>query len=177
MKNIIKSNDRKSIMHMVVFDFALIYIGLSLSGCISSFSPRMPNDFNFIAIYGSMKQNTVNTFNNTYTRTYDWDNDTIVPFALSDEQKELIYRKIKRFKIEEFPNTFEPKSNIEVSPSPTFYLKFKIKGFDKEIIWETNVYSKESNAKHLRSIFSEIENFVNQNKIIQELPEDVRGKF
>jgi hypothetical protein len=137
----------------------------------------MPSDFNFIAKFGIMKQNTVNTFDSTYTRSFDWNKDTIVIFTLSEKQKELIYKKIKRFKIEEFPYIFEPESSMEISPSPTYYLKFKFEGTEKEILWEKNVYSKEKNAEHLRSIFLEISSFVSQSKIIQRLPEDVRGKF
>ena len=173
MKNIIRGKNNRIIINShIPINFFLLFI------CLCGCTVQVPYDFNFVAIFGIMEENEVNTFKNTYKRTYDWDKDTIVPFVLSEKQKKLIYKMIKCYSIEEIPNVFEPKSNKTISPSPTYYLKYKMHELDKEIIWETNVNSKERHAKQLRSIFFEIENFVNENKLlIQKLPKDIRGKL
>ena len=149
---------------------------LFLSSCLQmTNSKTMTDDFNFIAIYGIMERNTINTFNNTFTKILDWEKDTIVNFTLSSKQKEEIYKKIKKYRLDEYPSNFSPKSNKSIQPSPTYYLKFRTGGIVKEIMWEKNVNSKEKEAKHLRLVFEIIENIINEEKSICDLPSDKRG--
>jgi hypothetical protein len=140
-------------------------------------SEKMPDDFDFIAKYGIAEENTINTFNNTFTKKINWDQDTSISLLFPYEEKEKVYQKIKRYAIEKLPYNFEPESNRVVSPSPTYYLRFKMNGTIHEILWETNTLSLEENAKNLRAIFKQINNYLERQEIILNLPEDERGVF
>jgi len=138
---------------------------------------KMPDDFDFIAKYGIAEENTINTFNNTFTKKINWDKDTTISLSFPYEEKEKVYQKIKRYAIGKLPGTFEPESNRKVSPSPTYYLRFKMNGTIHEILWETNTLSKEESAKKLRAIFTQINNYLKGQEVITNLPEDKRGVF
>jgi hypothetical protein len=137
----------------------------------------MPKDFGFIAKYGIAEENTINTFDNTYTKRIDWDKDTTISLVLPEKEKQKVYQKIKRYAIEELPVIFEPESTIDVSPSPTYYLRFKMNGSVQEVIWETNTFSEEKRAKRLRAVFTQINSYLKKQEVITNLPDDERGAF
>lgn len=160
------------------FNHYMILICLILSSCTGIKKiEKMPDDFDFIAKYGIAEENAINTFDNTFTKKIDWDKDTTISLSFPNKEKEKVYRKIKRYAIEELPVTFEPESNMDVSPSPTYYLMFKMNGSVHEIKWETNTYSKEKKAKRLRAIYTQINSYLKGQEAIGNLPEDERGVF
>lgn len=137
----------------------------------------MPKDFDFIAKYGIAEENTINTFENTYTKRIDWDKDTIITLIFPTKEKQKIYKKIKRYAIEELPVIFEPESTIVVSPSPTYYLRFEMNGSVHEVIWETNTFSEEQRAKRLRAVFTQMNSYLKKQEVVTNLPDDERGAF
>lgn len=155
--------------------YYMIFVCVILSSCTSI--EKMPVDFDFIAKYGIAEENTINTFDNTFTKKISWDKDTTISLSFPDEEKEKVYHKIKRYAIDELPVTFEPESNIDISPSPIYYLMFKLNGSVYEITWETNTLSKEKKAKRLRAVYTQINNYLIAQKAIANLPEDERGVF
>lgn len=176
MKLIIKTNRSIMMLDKSYGCMLLIFVLLSSCTCLNKIH-TMPPDFDFIAQYGIADGNIINTFNSTFTKRIDWDKDTVVSLSFASQEKEKVYNKIKRYRIDEFPVYFVPESIIDVSPSPTYYLMFKINDTFYYITWEINTFSKEKSAKRLRTIFSQIINYLNKQEIITNLPDDKRGVY
>ena len=140
-----------------------------------NYPKEVPDNFNFLAIYGFGEGNKLNTFNKTYTKTIDWDKDTTIYFELSSEQKRNIYDKIRSLDVQKYPKQFTPISKETIRPSPTFYIKVRLGSVEKEIYWNDNTNSKEKEAQLLRDFFRYLERIVDENPIVKQLPKDDRS--
>ncbi len=138
---------------------------------------KLPDDFNFIARYGIAEENSINTFDNTFTKKINWDRDTTISLTFPLEEKKKVYNKIMNYAIKELSDNYKPKSTTDISPSPTYYLLFKMNGTIYEITWETNTFSEEKEAKKLRALFTHIDNYLKEQEVIANLPDDERGVF
>lgn len=176
MRTIIKTNKNIMTFNYLYVCVYLAVVMLSSCTCLKKIE-KMPPDFDFIAQYGIADENTINTFNNTFTKRINWDKDTTISLHYARMEKEKVYQKIKSYTLEELPIYFVPESNIVISPSPTYYLKFRMNGTFYEVIWETNTFSEERRAKRLRKVFSQIKNYLNKQEIITNLPDDERSVF
>ncbi|MCF8360926.1 MAG: hypothetical protein K9H26_19410 [Prolixibacteraceae bacterium] len=169
MKNTIKINSN---------NYFIIIAILILGSCTGTMKiEKMPDDFDFIAKYGIAEENIINTFDNTFTKKINWDTDTTISLIFPNDEKEKVYKKIKKYSIEELPTNFKPRSIKDVSPSPTYYLKFKMNDTIHEVIWETNTLSKEKRAKRLRAVITQINSYLITKEAVANLPEDERITF
>jgi hypothetical protein len=171
---------RDSNVIILFFQFVIIIlVGATVTSCsvIKRNHQNTPDDFNFLARYGYSYGYKVDTYQNTFTKCFGWNSDTVIKFSISDKQKSLVYNEIKRCKISDYTTDFKPYSRIKSIPTPMYYLRFTIDGVEKEIIWETNTESNKCKAVHLRKVFDLIDSYTNQDSTILNLPEDTRVLF
>jgi hypothetical protein len=176
MKNIGKRNKiiGLSLLSIILVCSYVIYTMNFIDLRKESYPKEVPDNFNFIAIFGFCDGNKLNTFNETFTKTIDWGNDTTIYFELSIEQKRNIYDRIRSLDILKYPKQFIPKSKEEIHPSPSYYVKIRFKDIEKEVYWSENVNSKEKKAQLLRDFFSYLERIVAENPNVKPLPKDNR---
>lgn len=175
MKNIIRVDSK---IHFPNFSCCLIFVCVMLSSCTGiNKMGKMPEDFDFVATYGIAEENTINTFDNTFTKKIDWNKDTTITLYFPYDEKEKVYKKIKRYELEKMPEDFKPESKMDVSSAPTYCLKFRIDDSIHKVKWETNTLSKEREARRLRSIYEQVNDYLNEDTTITSLPEDKRGAF
>ncbi len=101
------------------FLLLFIVIGLMLAGCsknsttqgdspsnepdstIQAMPKAMPNDFGFSVLFGIGKKNEINTFNETVTKDLIEDGTTTVDIALTEEEMNEVYERMKEINIKE----------------------------------------------------------------------------
>lgn len=176
MKSTIKADYNNLTFLKLNHYMILVFVILSSCTCIKKLD-KMPSDFDFIAKYGIAEENTINTFDNTFTKKINWDKDTTISIVFPEKEKEKVYKKIKHYAIDELPVLYNPESSLIVSPAPTYYLKFIMNGSVHEITWETNTFSQAKMAKRLRDIYIQIDKYLKKQDAISNLPEDKRGAF
>jgi hypothetical protein len=152
----------------------LIIIYNSLFSCDSKISSKMPKDFDIDFIYGHAEQYEFNSFIGTFKKSLTWGKDTTIKFKLCSKEKEKIYRQYLRLKIYNFPESFEPKSNIDKTGLPSYFIKIRSDGQTKKIIWQNNTNSNDRRAKQLRNWFNSIIELLENDPAIKKLPEDDR---
>ena len=63
---------------------------------------KMPEDFNFIVKLNS-NEYCINTYNNTFSKSINWDKDTIINYKISNLEKNRVYQLIKEYNIIKYP--------------------------------------------------------------------------
>jgi hypothetical protein len=71
---------------------------------------KMPKDFNFIVKLNS-NEYCINTYDNTFSKSINWDKDTIKNYKISDSEKRRVYQLIKEYNIIKYPNYFTPPTH------------------------------------------------------------------
>ena len=137
---------------------------------------KMPKDFNFIVKLNS-DEYCINSYDNTFSKSINWDKDTIINYKVSDSEKRRIYQLIKEYNIIKYPNYFTPSTHIIVSPSFDHYFKCTFDSINFEINWEFNTESEEKEAKLLRDFLYKIFDNILKEKQIKNLPETKRISF
>ncbi len=134
---------------------------------------KMPTDFNFIAKIND-NEYSINTYNNTFTKTINWEKDTIIAFKISNNEKLRIYNLIKEYDIIKYPNYFTPPTNIIIRPTFDYYFKCTFDSIDVEINWKFNTESEEKDATILRNFLLQIFDNIMLDKRIKNLPKTER---
>ena len=166
--------NKKVIAILIILFSLIIIVFLGYDRTITNYEKKMPADFNFLA---KVKFDTyvIDTYNNTLTKTIDWENDTVISFQTSIEFKEKIYNILRDIDIYKYPENYAPTSTIKISPSSSYFLKFTL-GSDTTLInWEENTESENIDAKKLRKLFMTIYNYLEQNERVKSLPDDERA--
>ena len=156
-----------AIVQMIVL---LIIFGVKKR--IGSYPERMPEDFNFVASFWTDSYK-IDTNKNIYTKALNWEADTIISLCLTNEEKELIYKK-KKIDIYKYPHNYAPTSTISVSPSFSFSIKVSINGHDHSINWTENTESKNKDAKRLMELFENITEQIEKHEEVKRLPKSKR---
>ena len=133
----------------------------------------MPIHFNFCA-HISSDSYTINTYNNTLTKTIDWEKDTTISLKVSSEFKESIYKLLKEIDIARYPYNYAPTSTANILPSFSYEIKYTMDSIARSIKWEENTYSENRDAKRLRNVFIEIEKYIEQKEEVKSLPDSER---
>ena len=83
---------------------------------------RMPKNFNFIA---KLENNyyTINTYNNTFSKSLEWDKETIISYKISNKEKKRVFELIKENDIISYPNYFTPSTHVIIRPTENYYFK------------------------------------------------------
>jgi hypothetical protein len=134
---------------------------------------KMPKDFNFIVKLNS-NEYCINTYDNTFSKSINWDKDTIKNYKISDSDKRRVYQLIKEYNIIKYPNYFTPPTHINVSPSFDYYFKSTFDSINVEINWKFNTESKEKEAILLKDFLYRIFDNILKEEQIKNLPETVR---
>ena len=135
---------------------------------------KMPTDFNFIAKIID-NEYSINTYNNTFSKTINFGKDTIISFKISNNEKKRIYNLIKEYNIIKYPNYFTPPTHIIKSNSFDYYFKCTFDSINVEINWEFNTESEEKDATNLMNFLIQIFDNILEDKRIKDLPESERS--
>jgi len=166
-------NKKVIVLLIVIFSLTLIvFFGYKRTS--RSYDKEMPSDFNFFA---KVEYDTylLDTYNNTLTKKFDWEHDTIISFEIGQEFKEKIYNTLCDIDIYKYPENYAPTSTITVDPSTSYFLKFTFNSDTTEINWTEHTYSEKKEAKKLREIFETIYEYLEQDDRVKSLPEDRRA--
>ena len=137
---------------------------------------KMPKDFNFIVKLNS-NEYCINTYNNTFSKSLNWNKDTIISYKIGDLEKSRVYQLIKEYNIIKYPNYFTPPTHLIVNPSFDYYFKSTFNSINVEINWEFNTESKEKDANLLKSFLYGIFDNILKDENIKNLPETKRVSF
>ena len=162
----------KQLLYLLFFSF--------LFGCGNQsgneYAKVLPNDFNFIATWG-FDSYKLDTYENELTKMISWENDTVIKFVLTQNQKSNVYAQFIKIDILSYPDTFLPETNVVIDPAVNYSLGIEMEGRSKLIIWNRNVYSNKQNAKRLREVFEYLDDTVMNNLKVKSLPDDTRAYF
>ncbi|MBZ9689010.1 hypothetical protein G9F72_022190 [Clostridium estertheticum] len=77
---------------------------------------------------------------------------------------------MKKINILNYPENFNPKSNIMQTPFQTYSIKIVIDGKEKNIYWKDENVSKTKEAMQLRELFKKIEEIIINKEEYKKLP-------
>ena len=153
----------------------LLLISFTLVGCNTIANKnKLPavktKDFNFIFNYGVNGKNQLNTFKGQYTKDMVIAPSATAHLLLSDEEMRTIYLEMVKIYIWNYPESFNPKSNLKQTPFETYTIKIVIDGKEKNITWKDEKDSKSKDAVKLRELFNKIIIIINQKEEYKKLP-------
>jgi len=140
----------------------------------TSYEKLMPVDFNFSATI-DFEAYTLDSYNNTLVKQFDWERDTLITFHVKKEFKEKIYSILRDIDIYKYPENFAPTSTTNILPYSPYYFKFTMDSITTSLNWIENTNSEIKDAKKLRTLFIEIRDYIEQDKRADTLPEDKRA--
>ena len=136
---------------------------------------ELPTDFRMIFAYGVGAKNKLDTFEGKYTMDMIQDPSMTVNFKLDKEQLQIIYNKMQNIDFFEYPSSFNPVTNGEVTPFQTYYFKVRVNGIINEIRWEDKHFSEEIKAKKLRELIQLITIMIQDSPEYKLLPQPRGG--
>ena len=153
----------------------LFIVQFSLVGCSSKESKNglpdvKPQDFNFVFSYGVNSKNGLNTIKGQYTKDMVIDPAVTTKLILSDEEMNSIYSDMKKINILNYPEDYNPKSNMMRTPFETYSLKIIFDGGEKNISWKDENVSKTKEAVQLRELFLKIQGIIIGKDEYKKLP-------
>jgi hypothetical protein len=177
-KQLIKNNFimwiKKRICYILLILFSLTLIVFwNLEKQKGLYSKNMPSDFNFHVNIASDSY-IINTYNNTLTKTIDWEKDTTITLIVSSEFKESIYKLLREIDIAKYPPNYAPTSTVNILPSFSYKIKYTMDSMTTSTKWEENTDSENRDAKRLRNVFNEIEKYIEENEEVNSLPDSQR---
>lgn len=153
----------------------LTFILLSLIGCnsISSSShlpDEKPKNFSFVFNYGVNAKNQLDTISGKYTKDMIIQPSVITDMKLSDEEMKSIYSDMKKINIFNYPDNFNPRSNMMQTPYETYSIKIIINGVEKDLYWKDESASQNKEAVQLRELFKKMEKIIANKEEYKKLP-------
>lgn len=154
----------------------LMFILLITLGCVSGKKDiDMPQDFNFIMKYGIGAKNVLDTAGGTFTKDLISAGTKTTELSLTEKELQGIYSEMDRINILNYPEKFSPKSDVFMTPHPTYYLKIQVNSEVKEILWEDKNDSQAVEAVQLRNLVNRIVQSIEKKKEFKTLPGAVGG--
>jgi hypothetical protein len=129
-----------------------------------------PKDFNFVFNYGVNAKNQLDTIKGQYTKDMVIDPSVTTNLILSDEEMSIIYSEMKKINILNYPENFNPKSNMHRTPFETYSIKIAIDGKEKYIYWKDENISESKKAIELRVLFKKIQEIIINKEQYKKLP-------
>ena len=107
---------------------------------------EMPDDFSFSLTWGCYGISSYDSATGKLVKTTDATNpeDYVTYYELSDDEKQLIYDKIRSLNPKSYPDEYDPHFNESSSPSMTLILCVNVSGKQKTIKAEDIAYSYSS---------------------------------
>lgn len=135
----------------------------------------LPSDFKLIFKYGVEGRNILDTFNGKFTKDMVVDPPIIIDLSLTKEEKQIIYNKMKEIDIFSYPQTFDPVSNMQVTPYQSYYFKVIANNITKEIEWDDKHASGDDRAIKLRELIDIIKVMIYDKDEYKKLPQPRGG--
>jgi hypothetical protein len=131
----------KNVVALVFLSFLLI---IGCSDTMQQEDSQYPRDFNFVFNYGVQNKNQLDTFNNTYTKDLIQNGTKKIRFRLTEEEKEIIYKKMNEIDLFSYPKynegmTFEPTSG--------FHFVVQHNGEKQTIAWNGGIRENPTDQK------------------------------
>jgi hypothetical protein len=179
---------RKSILIFCL----LIAVSILISGCAgtaitsepydpanvgSQLPETKPSDFNFVYSFGvGPVKNVLDTANGKFTKDMIMDPSITTDLFLSAADMSDIYSNMKSINILNYPDIFNPESNMSQTPFETYSLKIIFNGKEKDIYWEDEHDSQTGEAIKLRELFNKISKIIYAKDEYKRLPQ-ARGGY
>jgi len=158
---------------ILLFVFLIIIFSYKKVMFTYEYPEEMPSDFDFVAKVESSEY-VIDTYNNTFSKSLNWDKDTIIHYNISDNEKKRIYNLVKENDIIKYPNYFAPPTHYKIMPSFDYYFKCTFNSINVEINWEYNTESEDKEAKQLRGFIHSIFDNILIEEQIENLPNSER---
>jgi hypothetical protein len=160
----------KKIMFLCLFLIVFLLIGRNSTSTRNQLPDAKPKNFNFVFNYGVNAKNQLDTIKEEYTKDMVIDPSVTTNFILSDEEMNIIYSEMKKINILNYPENFNPKSNMHRTPFETYSIKIVIDGKEKNIYWKDENISETKEAIQLRKLFKQIEEIIINKEEYKKLP-------
>ncbi|MDR6240388.1 hypothetical protein [Aureibacter tunicatorum] len=154
---------------------SVLFVVFILHGCIRKVSScrydkEMPVTFDFKAEvnFGIYK---IDTFTDSLTYKFDWDQDTTISFVIGLDFKKEIYQDLVDIDICKYPHSYAPTTTLYITPHTDYYLEYRFKNDTSIIDWRVHSESNEVNAKRLRKVFEKITKYIGGCDQIKLLPD------
>lgn len=153
-----------------LFLFTLLLVSCSSLGVTNQLPVSKPKDFNFIFNYGVDAKNQLDTVKGQFTKDMIAEPSITAELKLSGEEMNAIYSKMQKINILNYPENFNPKSNVRQTPFQTYSIKIIADGEEKSIYWEDESVSEIKEAVQLRELFNEIQEVIINKEGYKTLP-------
>lgn len=180
----IKVKFKLVIILLIIISCATAFIVLDIGGLKdTSIQPvnredlpeDMPEDFNFILNYGYKPVNELNTFTNEYTKDLIQEGTIKTELVLSNEEKEIIYIKMREMNIETFPENLT-NGPIEFDPSMTYSLTIQANGNQFTITFNHWNHDEDEMALKFMEVGNMIKTIIEEREEYKNLP-DAEGGY
>lgn len=166
-------------MKKITYLLLLIMIScFTLMGC-SKEQQTPPKNFAFEFRYGVYAKNELSTFENKYTKDMVSEASISIPFKLTNEQMNVIYKKMIEIDLFDYPEVFKPSDgfwyNTRVTPNSTYYFKVRAGNKTKVINWDDINLSKKKSAQNLRDLIELIQTMIHESPEYKKLPQPRSG--
>jgi len=142
---------------------------------------QMPDDFGFVAAYGVMGRNEIDTLAGTFTKDLGLREDRVTTgLRLSEDVLESLYHDLVMIETQwhTFSDGFAPDADPEntgtsifVTPHGTYRLKWSAGGFEAQPLeWEDSTLSQAPEAVALRKWFGKLQAIIELSPEWQALP-------
>lgn len=159
---------------IIIIKFLIILIAMTLilTGCGNAEKDAsITEDFGFILKYGVGAKNALDTVAGTFTRDLVTDGTATTELRLTKREMEQVYRAMQEIDIFSYPDEFDPRSDVFVTPYNTYHLKIQYGDQVKEISWKDEHISEDAQAVRLRNLIESIINMIEKKKEFKKLPE------
>lgn len=166
-------NKRNILLCVLLLIF--MFVGCSFKQNENKLPTSKPNDFNFVFNYGIGAKNQINTLEGTYTKDMVVESSITTNLNLSDEEMNTIFSEMKRINILNYPDNFNPKSDMKTTPYNTFTIKIYFDKKEKSINWNDENASDSKEAEYLRAVFKKIISITENKEEYKKLPKAKGG--
>ena len=157
-------------LFVIIITFVVSYFINNLDFYRSKYPEFSKDKFNFQMKYNDIYYN-LNTYNDTFTYGLSWDRDTIISYKVSDKFKREVYSKLVDIDIFRYPKNYAPTTTFRRLPADYYYLKYSFDTINYTINWRENTESKNRDAVKLRNLFRFIISNIENDTIINRLPQ------
>ncbi len=164
---------RRSLKILIILFTIIVFVLTScnlLSKPDSQMPETMPGDFGFVLYYGVTVRNSLDTIKGTYTKDLVMAPPVTTDLRLSDGEMAGIYQMMRDIAILDYPEIYDPETDVEVSPYVTYNIEITLDGQTKSIHWDDKGLVTIAKATALRNLFERIHEIVIAKDEYKQLP-------
>ena len=167
-----------------IYFLLILSLLVCMSGCLKPVATTITtpditgnSGFNFIFKYGVTAGNILDTFQNTFTKDMITDPSITVALNLTQEEKDLIYRKMVEIGFLDFPADFNDripadlKTTQFVTPGLRYYFKMQVGQTVKELNWDAGRIYQDQMSKDMESLIKLIIQIIESKDEYQVIPQ------